>query len=150
MASSTTTAWPKGPDLARLIPHQGRMCLLAQVDSWDATAIRCASAAHRDPLNPLRRQGRLAAVCTVELALQAMALHGALTAGRPQPQGFVTSLRDVLVAEPFADHLPSPLRVEAALLAAESHGQIYRFTITAAGLLVVSGQAAIHVPETQP
>lgn len=139
-----------GAGIAALIPHQGRMCLLDRVESWDAAGIRCASAAHHDPLNPLRRQGRLAAICIVELALQAMALHGALTAGGPQPQGFVTSLRDVLVAEPFADHLPGPLLIEAALLAAESRGHIYRFSITAGGRPVVSGQAAIHVPESQP
>ncbi len=139
-----------GADIAVLIPHQGRMCLLDQVESWDSAGIRCTSAAHRDPLNPLRRQGRLTAICTVEFALQAMALHGALTAGGPQPQGFVTSLRDVQVAEPVADHLTGPLRVEATLLAAESRGHIYRFTITAGGRPVVAGQAAIHVPEGQP
>lgn len=139
-----------GAGIAALIPQQGRMCLLDQVESWDATGICCASAAHHDPLNPLRRQGRLPAICTVELALQAMALHGALMARGPQPQGFVTSLRDVLVTEPFADHLGDPLLIEAALLKAESRGQIYRFTIAAGGRPVVSGQAAIHVPESRP
>ena len=138
-----------GAGIAALIPHQGRMCLLDRVDWWDAAGIRCSTAAHRDPLNPLRRQGRLSAICTVELALQAMALHGALRAEGPQPQGFVTSLRDVLVAEPLADDLPGLLQIEAALLAAESRGHIYRFTITADGRPVVSGQAAIHVPESQ-
>ena len=62
------------------IPHHGRMCLLDEVIEWDAQHIRCRSATHRDPDNPLRSHGRLGIACGIEYAAQAMALHGALAA----------------------------------------------------------------------
>ena len=133
--------------IARLIPPQGRMCLLDRVESWDAESIRCTSGAHRDPANPLRRNGRLAGVCTIEFGLQAAALHGALAAGGPRPPGFVTSLRDVEIRAAFADHLPDPLTIEATLLAAERRGCIYRFAVRAGDERVSAGQAAIMIPE---
>ena len=34
------------------IPHKGRMCLLDEVLSWDATRIRCRSATHRERRQP--------------------------------------------------------------------------------------------------
>ena len=51
-----------------------------EVLSWDATRIRCRSATHRSPDNPLRLHGRLGAACGIEYAAQAMAVHGALVA----------------------------------------------------------------------
>ena len=41
-------------------------------------AIECTASTHRAPGNPLAANGRLEAVCGVEYASQAMALHGAL------------------------------------------------------------------------
>lgn len=123
------------------------MCLLDRVEAWDATAIRCTSLAHRDPDNPLRRHGRLAGICTVEFGLQAMAAHGALTAGGPQQPGLVTSLRDVVIAMPFADHLPDALRIEATVLAAERRGYIYRFRVESGDRPVSYGQAVIVIPD---
>jgi predicted hotdog family 3-hydroxylacyl-ACP dehydratase len=97
-------------DIARLIPHQGAMCLLDRAALWDFSRILCETERHRDPANPLRRDGMLPAVCGVEFALQAMALHGALTSGAPQPVGFVSSLRDLALHVERLDDLADPLR----------------------------------------
>ena len=43
----------------RLIPHSGLMCLLDSVTQWDDGSIICITNTHRDPANPLRRDGRL-------------------------------------------------------------------------------------------
>jgi predicted hotdog family 3-hydroxylacyl-ACP dehydratase len=67
--------------ILRHIPHQGRMCLLDEVVSWDAERIRCRGATHHAPDNPLRAGGQLGIACGIEYAAQAMALHGALAAG---------------------------------------------------------------------
>ena len=67
------------------IPHKGRMCLLDEVLSWDATPHPLPQrqrTARRD--NPLRAHGRLGAACGIEYAAQAMAVHGALV-GRQRP-----------------------------------------------------------------
>ena len=43
--------------IARLVPHQGGMCLLDRALDWDAAQITCETAAHAAPDNPLRRDG---------------------------------------------------------------------------------------------
>ena len=64
-----------------LIPHQGMMCLLDRVAAWSAADITCGASSHLSPDNPLRRDGRLGAICGIEYGLQAAALHGASCAG---------------------------------------------------------------------
>lgn len=130
-------------EIARLVPHRGAMCLLDRAVLWDFSRILCETERHRDPGHPLRRDGMLPSVCGVEFALQAMALHGALTSGAPQPLGFVSSLRDLALHVDRLDDVADPLAVEAVALVAEASGFIYRFGISAAGRLLVEGQAAV-------
>lgn len=129
--------------IARLIPHQGGMCLLERVVSCDAEAIACSSGTHRDAANPLRRDGVLPAVCGVEYALQAMALHGALTEGAPQGRGFVAALSAVEVAAERLDEVAGQLSVSAIAMARESRGFIYRFAVDGDGRRLLSGRATV-------
>jgi len=119
------------------------MCLLDRALRWDGTHILCETERHRDPENPLRRDGILPAVCGIEFALQAMALHGALGTGKPQPAGFVSSLRALELRADRLDDIPGPLRIEAEALIAEPAGFIYRFAI---GGDLIAGQAAVILP----
>lgn len=134
--------------IARLVPHGGAMCLLDRALFWDADSIVCEADRHRDPANPLRRDGRLPAMCGVEYALQAMALHGALLAGgAAQPAGYLSSLRDVsLGGAERLDTVAGPLGVRARALAAEAGGFIYRFEVEGGGRTLLTGQAAIILP----
>ena len=133
--------------IARLVPHADAMCLLDRALSWDAASILCESARHRDAGNPLRRDGMLPAICGLEFAFQAMALHGALGAGEPQPVGFVSSLRDVSLMTDRLDDVAAPLRIGAEALVAESGGFIYRFDVSAEGRTLLAGQAAVILPD---
>jgi predicted hotdog family 3-hydroxylacyl-ACP dehydratase len=133
--------------IAALVPHQGAMCLLDRALEWDAERILCEAESHASPDNPLRRDGMLPAVCGLEFALQAMALHGALGAGGvPQRAGFVSSLRDVRMAASRLDTVAGPLRIEATALVAEASGFIYRFEVAGEGRSLLSGQAAVILP----
>ena len=133
--------------IARLVPHGGAMCLLDRALSWDAEDIACEADRHRDEDNPLRRDGRLPAICGVEYALQAMALHGALLAeGAAQPAGYLSSLRDVSVGAERLDAVAGPLGVRARALAAEAGGFIYRFEVEGEGRILLMGQAAVILP----
>ncbi|SDC93990.1 hydroxymyristoyl-ACP dehydratase [Belnapia rosea] len=133
--------------IAALVPHQGAMCLLDRALSWDAERILCEADSHALGSNPLRRGGMLPAVCGLEFALQAMALHGALSAGGvPQRAGFVSSLRDVRMGTARLDTIAGPLRIEAVALVAEAGGFIYRFEIAGEGRSLLSGQAAVIIP----
>ncbi|UFN48738.1 phosphotransferase [Roseomonas sp. OT10] len=132
--------------IARLVPHQGAMCLLASVEAWDAESIRCGATSHRDPANPLRRDGALPAICGVEYALQAMALHGALTGGGAQPAGYLASLRGVALEAERLDGLAGPLCVSASAVLREAAGFVYAFEVSGEGRVLLSGQAAIILP----
>ena len=84
-------------EIRTLIPHSGSMCLLDSVTEWDDRSINCISNTHRDPANPLRRDGRLSAVHAFEYAAQAAAVHGGLRArsvGVTAPPGYLAALRD--------------------------------------------------------
>ncbi len=133
--------------IAALVPHQRAMCLLDRALEWDAARILCEAESHAAPGNPLRRDGMLPAICGLEYALQAMALHGALCSGGvPQRAGFVSSLRDVRMAAGRLDTVAGPLRIEAEALVAEASGFIYRFAIAGDGQRLLSGQAAVILP----
>jgi predicted hotdog family 3-hydroxylacyl-ACP dehydratase len=115
--------------LGALIPHAGSMCLLDAVEDWTGDGIRCSSYTHRDPANPLRSDGVLAALHLVEYAAQAMAAHGALLAqGGPQT-GMLGALRDVRLYANRLDDLPAALIVNATRRLARSDGLIYDFTV---------------------
>ena len=115
--------------LAALVPHSGSMCLLDSVEDWSAESIRCRSATHRDPTNPLRRNDALSALHLVEYAAQAMAVHGALLAqGGPQA-GMLGVLRDVRLHAIRIDDLADDLIVVATRRLARADGLIYDFNV---------------------
>jgi predicted hotdog family 3-hydroxylacyl-ACP dehydratase len=134
-------------NIAKLVPHHGSMCLLDRVVSWDSQHIQCETERHTMTTNPLRRQGSLPAICGVEFALQAMALHGALIAeGSPQRAGFVSSLRDIEMKVERLDDIPTSLLILAEAIVAETNGFIYRFAISVHEQDLLSGQAAVILP----
>jgi predicted hotdog family 3-hydroxylacyl-ACP dehydratase len=134
--------------ILQLIPHQGAMCLLDTALDWSTTDITCSAWSHLTPDNPLRRDGRLHAVCGVEYGLQAAALHGALVNGSRQSARYLAALRDVDLR---ADWLDEPslgaLRVTAMQELFMPHGLIYRFAVAAeGGTVLLSGRAILAAP----
>jgi predicted hotdog family 3-hydroxylacyl-ACP dehydratase len=128
-----------------LIPHSGAMCLLDGVLEWDASRIRCMSRSHRDGGNPLRVDGQLPALCGIEYAAQAMAVHGGLagaTRGKPRA-GYLASLRDVACRRDRLDDLDGDLVVDAEQEAADGSRVIYSFTLRVGAVEVLSGRAAV-------
>jgi predicted hotdog family 3-hydroxylacyl-ACP dehydratase len=127
------------------IPHAGTMCLLDGVLSWDEQHIVCTTASHRAGDNPLRRNGRLHAICGVEYAAQAMALHGGLASGdqaRPR-MGYFASLREVVCRVAYLDAIEDDLLVDAERLLNEGLRVIYRFTVGGKDGELISGRAAV-------
>lgn len=131
-----------------LIPHKGASFLLDHVVEWSDREIACVARSHLDPLNPLRKDGRLDPVGGVEYGLQAAALHGALSGGGPQRVGYMASLRGIeLLAERLDDPGHGDLRVEAALEGRISGGGIYAFRLLAStGASLVTGRGTIVFP----
>ncbi len=132
--------------IAKLIAHAGAMCLLDGLLDWDADSVRCVSRRFAQADNPLRRaDGTQGAACGIEIAAQAMALHGRLTAGTDGPAvpGMLASLRDVRLAAARLDSVAGELLVEVARLTGDAGGASYRFALSREGEALVSGRATV-------
>jgi predicted hotdog family 3-hydroxylacyl-ACP dehydratase len=130
------------------IPHQGSMCLLDYVESWSEETILCRSSSHRTAANPLRSHGQLGAACGIEYAAQAMAVHGALLApqGSMAPQvGYLVSARGTALYVARLDDIVDELDIEAECLTRNDNNILYRFSISAAGRLLLEGRATVIV-----
>lgn len=130
-------------DIERLIPHAGTMVLLDRVADWNATGITCVTEAHLRSENPLRRDGSLPAVAGVEIAGQAMAVHGALLRHGPLRHGRLASLRDVRIQGRRLDTVTEPIVITALLLNSNDKGCIYSFRLSAGALQLLSGRATV-------
>ncbi len=132
-------------DIAKIIPHAGAMCLLDGVVRWDATHIRCVSNSHRDTDNPLCADGQLSAVCGIEYAAQAMAVHGGLAGniGSRPKAGYLVSLRDVTWQHSRLDNLAGELIVDAEQLMGDQSRVIYQFALRVGEVEVLSGRATV-------
>jgi len=131
-------------EILRLVPHAGDMCLLDEIIAWDVRMLRCRSRSFGSPGNPLRRlDGTLGMVGGVEIAGQAMAAHGRLTAmsgDAPRP-GMLVSVRDVeLAAGPLN---AAELLIEIEQLMGDANGASYGFSLTGAGERLLSGRATV-------
>lgn len=132
--------------LARLVPHQGRMCLLDRIESWDAGRIRARALGHRAEDHPLRVAGALDAVCAIEYAAQAMAAHGRLSAadGAAPQAGFIAAVRDVHLAVPRLDTVAGELVIDCEQLAGDARQAAYRFVVAdEAGTALASGRITV-------
>lgn len=139
-------------EIARRIPHQGDMCLLATVTAWDGDRIACQASSHQAADNPLRTHGRLGAACGVEYAAQAMAVHGALVAesraggvdADSVPRaGYLASIRSVTLSVDRLDTLAAPLLISAERLTGDDNTVLYSFAVTAGDTRLLSGRAVV-------
>lgn len=132
--------------IAAHIPHQGSMCLLEEVLSWDLQRIACRSLCHRAVDNPLRAHGRLGAACAIEFAAQAVAVHGALLQCPPATGtgfGMLTSARRVEFAIARLDDLPHELLVSAQRLHSDAVSALYSFALHDGERLLAQGRLSL-------
>ena len=129
--------------IADLIPHGGAMVLLDAIEDWGPTFIRARLQSHRQADNPLRYAGRLHAIAAVEIAGQAMAVHGRLIGDRIPKRGVLGSLRDLRLHVDRLDDIAGPIAVHAELLTGWGKACAYRFRLSAAERLLVDGRAGV-------
>lgn len=132
-------------EIRALIPHADDMCLLAGVTRWDATHISCLAQSHRNAGNPLARNGKVGALCGIEFAAQAMAVHGGLTGlvGQRPRAGLLVSVRDVVAQVEYLSDYSEDMQVEAEQLMAEQSSVCYRFTLHAGATELLRGRATV-------
>jgi predicted hotdog family 3-hydroxylacyl-ACP dehydratase len=136
------------------IPHQGRMCLLDEVLSWDAHHIRCSTGTHRALDNPLRSHDRLGIASGIEYAAQAMALHGALhgapataalgaNVAAPTRVGLLAGVRDVRLHVLRLDDIEADLLCEVTHLAGDNFTALYEFRLRDKDKSLLAGRASV-------
>ena len=138
--------------IATIIPHAGTMCLLDGVLRWDEVSLRCVSRRFRDPDNPLRRaDGTLGSASGIEIAAQAMAVHGSLVAGKDgrPARAYLASLRDVWLRTQALDVVSGELIVDAERLAENADGANYRFAVAGGGVELIRGRATVRFAAAQ-
>lgn len=135
-------------DIARRIPHAGRMSLLHALHRWDGDTLVCSAVNHTANDHPLRTPHGLLTPTAIEYAAQAMALHGGLIAEREQPgaaptPGFLASVRNVRMHVERLDTLTSPLTVTVTRQAAQGASILYSFVVAADAQAVIDGRATV-------
>lgn len=131
-------------DIRSLVPHAGTMCLLERVVRVDEKEVVCGTFTHRAPGNPLRRNGRLAALHLAEYGAQAMAVHGGLRNPAAAARGgMLVAIRDLVLGVERIDDLDDELVIHALRLVASPSGQIYAFTATAGARELGRGRVSV-------
>jgi predicted hotdog family 3-hydroxylacyl-ACP dehydratase len=130
--------------IARHIPHQGSMCLLDAVESWDEQNAVCLSNGHLHSANPLRAQDSLGIANAIEYAAQAMAVHCALMIGSALPgSGYLASVREVHWYRSRFDDVANNLRVQVRRISGNEINVLYSFEIWCDSQLLMNGRAGI-------
>ena len=130
-------------DFLDFIPHRGAMSLLSEVVRFDEETITCRAVSHRDPAHPLREHGVLPALCGIEYAAQAMAVHGALTDPRAPRAGMLAAVRDVTLNVDRLDDIADDLLLTARRLIGGHRQILYEFVVLAGGKELLRGRAAV-------
>jgi predicted hotdog family 3-hydroxylacyl-ACP dehydratase len=118
------------------------MCLLERIVSADDDSVVCATTTHRSPTNPLRHEGRLAALHLAEYGAQAMAVHGGLK-GDAARAGVLVAVRDLRLHVERIDDVDGEIVVEAKRLLANAGGLVYSFVARGANRELAAGRVSV-------
>ncbi len=140
----------KSINIASLIPHSGKMCLLDHVIDFDEKKIRVIATSHRDADNPLKVDHRLNAVCGVEYAAQSMALHSELisTESPTSPQrGYLASIRKLQLYCHRLDTVFNDVLIESEKVGDDERMLLYKFKLLDQAKVLCEGRLSIYLIE---
>ena len=130
--------------LCERLPHADRMCLLNALVAWDETGIHCTTRSHRRPDNPLCAAQGLPAICGVEYAAQAMAVHGGLCADRAEPlPAVLAAVRNLDLYTDWLHGHGAELEIFAQRLRGDRRASVYDFRITAQARVLLTGRLTV-------
>ena len=129
------------------------MCLIDRLNQWSPERAVCESCAHLRSTHPLSGKTRLGSASLIEVAAQAMALHGALlgsadaidpaSPAAEQKHGVLAGVRKVVLHETDIAMIDVSLRVEVTLSSGDSNTALYAFDVSANGQSLASGRATV-------
>jgi predicted hotdog family 3-hydroxylacyl-ACP dehydratase len=112
-----------------LIPHEGSMVLIDQVDDWDLNKISCSSRSHLLSNNPLIVNNSLSAMHLIEYGAQAMAIHRGLLTGKSL-QGFLAAVRDANFYIDNLDNVHGALNIQAIFELKINNNVVYSLNVS--------------------
>jgi len=112
-----------------LIPHEGSMVLIDQVDDWDLNRISCSSRSHLLSNNPLIVNNSLSSIHLIEYGAQAMAIHRGLLTGKSL-QGFLAAVRDANFFIDNLDNVHGALHIQAILELKINNNVVYSLNVS--------------------
>jgi predicted hotdog family 3-hydroxylacyl-ACP dehydratase len=94
------------------------------------------------------RDGVLGAICGLEYAAQAMALHLALLSGDEIPRaGLLGEVRELALDVERLDRVAGPLTIDAFRLLGDRRRAIYRFGVAGDGTVLLAGRASVFIDD---
>ncbi len=125
------------------------MCLLDTVEQWDETSIICTASSHSDPTNPLRRDNQLEAICGLEYAAQAMAVHVGLLEEEGEKQktavGYLGAVKNLTLQASRLDNVKEALTIHATRLVGQVGSFIYIFRVSVGRQELLDGRVSIFL-----
>ena len=119
--------------ITNYLPHQGNMCLIEQVQTWNDSTIHCLLTSHQQLDNPLRTNNCLSTIHVIEYAAQAAALHLALQHTTEIPKihyGYLAAVQKCFMAVQRLDNIEKSLQLICSQLFLEEHkGAFYEFKL---------------------
>ena len=112
-----------------LIPHEGSMVLIDQVDDWDLNKISCRSCSHLLSNNPLIVNNSLSSIHLIEYGAQAMAIHRGLLTGESL-QGFLAAVRDANFFIDNLDNVHGALHIQAIFELKINNNVVYSLNVS--------------------
>ena len=112
-----------------LIPHEGSMVLIDQVDDWDLNKISCSSRSHLLSNNPLIVNNSLSSIHLIEYGAQAMAIHRGLLTGESL-QGFLAAVRDAKFFIDNLDNVHGALHIQAIFELKINNNVVYSLNVS--------------------
>tara|TARA_B100000745_G_scaffold78586_2_gene47872 strand:- start:1944 stop:2384 length:441 start_codon:yes stop_codon:yes gene_type:complete len=134
--------------ILQMIPHQGKMNLLDQVEFFDEHSLVASTCCHQDCCHPLAYNGIWPTHTVVEMAAQGMALHGVLTKSSsgdsvPPRQAFIGAVSRLSIAMPNLAHSLGPLSLHVTRESYEEQSATYHFRGVAGDNLCAEGDALV-------
>ena len=112
-----------------LIPHEGSMVLIDQVNDWDLNKISCSTRSHLLSNNPLMLNNSLSSIHLIEYGAQAMAIHRGLLTGESL-QGFLAAVRDAKFFIDNLDDVHGALYIQAIFELKINDNVVYTINVT--------------------
>ncbi len=130
------------PEIEKLIPHAGKMCLIDQVECWNQDTIICHSLTHLHPDNPLQMNNQLSSIHLLEYGAQSIAIHGGLLRKAKMP-GFLAAIRHAEFFIDRIDNLDTEIIINTKAEVKTDAGAVYEFIISTNKKILLTSRATV-------